>query len=93
MTEVKVPIQELRERLDECLGRVRAGEVILITEGGAPVARVSPARRHPRLDERLRQLKADGEVMWGGGRFAPVRQPAELTGDGAVSALLVEDRG
>ena len=93
MTEVRVPIQELRDRLEECLGRVRAGEVLVITEGGAPVARLSPPQRHPRLKERLHELRAEGEMAWGGGRFEPVLHPAELTGAGAVSALLIEDRG
>jgi len=60
-----ITVHELRERADELLDRVAAGETITITRDGTPVAELRPlAATKPTLTmdeilERFRQLEPD----------------------------------
>lgn len=48
---VAVGIKELRENLRSYLERVKAGEDVLVTERGKPIARLTPHGRASRRDE------------------------------------------
>ncbi len=48
---VKVGVRELRENLRSWLERVKAGDQIVITDRGKPVARVTSAEPLSRLEE------------------------------------------
>jgi prevent-host-death family protein len=49
---VRVGVRELRAKLSHYLDRARAGEEIVITERGKPVARLSGPSRYDELVER-----------------------------------------
>ena len=53
-----VGVRELRENLRAYLARVKAGEEIVVTERGKPVARVAPADP----SDPLERLIAEGRV-------------------------------
>lgn len=84
--------RELKTRLGTYLARVRAGETILVTDRGTPVAELRPvgALDDP-LDEALRKLAAEGVVTLPAEdapapSFEPVRPRTASTGSRAVSA-------
>ncbi len=93
---MEVSVRELRDNLSKCLRSVRAGEDIVITARGEPVARltaaVAPADPETEAIARLRaapwvQAGAGGAVD---GSSAPM--PWE-PGEKLLSDLVAEDRG
>jgi prevent-host-death family protein len=86
---IEVGIRELRADLSAWIKRVSAGEEILVTDRGKPVARVTPATGHRKLDE----LIAAGKVTpakrpWRG----PLPKPIDLGPGVSVSDLVKEQR-
>jgi prevent-host-death family protein len=84
---LEVGIRELRADLSRLLRQVRAGEELLVTDRGKPVARILPATGPRKLD----RLIAEGRVTpaptpWRG----PVPKPVKTRG--AVSDLVGEQR-
>ena len=51
---VKVGIRELRENLRSWLDRVKAGDELIVTERGRPVARMNAIEAESRLEELIR---------------------------------------
>jgi prevent-host-death family protein len=90
---MEVPVRDLKSRLSEYLRRVRAGERVIVTERGRPIAELAPLRQEV-LDpeERMARLAEAGELQRPRGRgladFVPVRVRGR-----PVSATLIEDRG
>lgn len=84
-----VGVTEFRRDLKEWLSRVSAGEEIVITERGKPIARVSPVGLEERLARLVREgiltppLKPDTKVA-----SRPRVRPRE-----SVSELLIQMRG
>lgn len=80
-------IRELRADLSRFVKRVRAGEEILVTDRGKPVARLVPASGESKLD----RLVAAGLVT-------PARRPQtgqlpkRIKAKGTVSDLVAEQR-
>ena len=58
----RVPISELKAKLSEYLAGVRAGEEIIVTDRGRPVARIAPVAGPEERDSRLRMLVRTGQV-------------------------------
>ncbi len=60
-------VEDLRERLDEILQRVRAGERVEILENGQEIARIQGVRSSAEpplsLEEVLRQLEEEGVII------------------------------
>jgi len=93
---MQVGSRKLKNGLGAFLARVRAGETILITDRGRPVARLSPAQESARpektLEERLHELAANGQIY-----LAPQRgdrrpfRPARVKGK-PLSKVIIEDR-
>lgn len=87
-TSTEVGIRDLKNGLSKYLERVRAGEQVIVTDRGRPVARLSP------IDEstdRLADLVAAGVVR------APTRRTRRrpsrrIQAKGSVSDLVVEQR-
>lgn len=52
----RVPITELKARLSEHLEAVKAGEEIMVTDRGRPIARLSPIALQEQPDARIEQL-------------------------------------
>ena len=84
----EVGIRELKNRLSTYIERVRAGEEVIVTDRGRPVARLSALDA---ADDRLAELVAAGVVR------APDTRRRHLpdhriTGRGPVSDLVAEQR-
>lgn len=62
-------VAELKAQLSRYLSRVKAGEEILVTERGTPVARLVPVGASRPEHERLRDLERQGLLRLGSGRL------------------------
>ena len=88
-----VTIRDLKNRLSEYLRRVQAGEPVIVTDHGRPIARVvplEPADLTP--EQRLERMAEAGEVTppRGAGRMEWTR-PTRIRGR-PLSSTLLEDR-
>ncbi len=88
-------IGELKARLSAYLARVRAGEEVLVTDRGRPVARLVPVLSSDgEMDSELGELARAGVVRIGSGTlpsdFWDRERPEDR--DGAVRAALLDER-
>jgi prevent-host-death family protein len=60
-------VSEIKASLSEYLGKVKAGEDIMITERGRPIARIIPLRRDQQAVGQLEHLEKKGLVKIGSG--------------------------
>jgi prevent-host-death family protein len=89
----RATITEAKNGLSALIDRVKAGETILITERGVPVARLEPTIADD--DEgRLARLERAGIVRRGRGdpRWILDRPPTKTIDGSSVVELLIEDR-
>ena len=93
----RVPISKLKAKLSEYLEAVRAGEEIIVTDRGRPVARIAPVSGPEERESRLRMLVRTGQArppdVEGGidlELIAALRP--RVPGAGVVDALLEERR-
>lgn len=89
-------ITQAKNGLSALLDRVRAGESVLITDRGRPVARLEPATSLDSGDGRLLRLERAG-IVRPGSAAPPVatirrRAPRPVGSASAVAALLDERR-
>ncbi len=90
-------VAQLKARLSEYLSRVKAGEEVLVTDRGRPVARLVPVGHVPD-DEvelaRLRELEREGLVRLGSGGlpegFFEKERPADP--EGLLREAVLEER-
>jgi prevent-host-death family protein len=87
-SRVEVGIRDLKNNLSRYLERVRAGEDVIVTDRGHPVARLSSIDHST---DRLAELVAAGAVR------PPIettrrRPTARITAAGSVSDLVAEQR-
>ena len=80
-------VAELKARLSEYLSRVKAGEEVLVTDRGIPVARLVPVGAAPDDEAetaRLRAMEREGLVRLGSGKlpegFFEKERPADPEG-------------
>ncbi len=85
-----VGIRELKNQLSRYLKRVRAGERLLVTERGLPVAVISPPAATP-VDRRVETMLRHGMARWGGGKPRGARRPPRVKGP-SVAQAVIEDR-
>ena len=89
-------ISELKARLSEYLDRVKAGEEVLITDRGNPVARLLPVSRAGGGRDIMANMEKRGLVKLGSGKlprgFWEVPKP-EDPGGSVLQALLEEREG
>jgi len=89
-----VGIRELKARLSHYVKQAQAGERIVITDRGVPVAELSPARghQHVQIPLALQQLIAEGRATAPREPFTVVPvQPAKASR--TWQEILDEDRG
>ena len=86
----EIGIRALRERLGAVLSQVRAGESVIVTSNGEPIARIEPVR--PDVPEDVRDLLESGLAMWGGQPLEDF-DPVEITPGPSVSDILLAQRG
>ncbi len=58
----RASISTLKAKLSQYLDAVKAGEEILVTERGKPVARISPVSGEARQEERLERMIRAGQL-------------------------------
>jgi prevent-host-death family protein len=89
-------ITEAKNGLSALIDRVRAGESIVITDRGIPVAVLEPATTLVDVEDRLARLERAGVIRRGKGGppLELILQPGPRLKDGAsaVEALLEERR-
>lgn len=86
-------VVQLKARLSEYLRMVKAGNEVMITERGVPVARVVPLDETERKSTRRARLSRAGLLKPGRGRLPKwFLSPPEGTRSGVVDALLAERR-
>jgi prevent-host-death family protein len=88
---VSAGIAQLKARLSEYLARVKAGEEVVVTDRGRPVAKLVPAFD---ADERLRELERQGLIRIGTGKLPPgfFDMPRPTSGKSVLEALIEERR-
>lgn len=90
MRERRVGIRDLRSRLSEYLGEVRAGTKIVVTDHGRQVARIVPETDDS--EQTLAALRSAGTIMWSGRRLKKTKPGVRVRGAGTVSDLVIENR-
>lgn len=89
-----VSIAELKARLSEYLAAVRAGEDVIVTDRGRPIARLTGLAGEAGLSSRLEELGRAGLVRPASlpvdKAFLEAPRPADPEGRGM--AVLLEDR-
>ncbi len=73
----RVSITELKAKLSQYLDAVKAGEDVIVTERGRPVARIGRVGGERRQEGRLAQLIRTGQVR-------PPREPGSAADPGAL---------
>jgi len=79
------PIADLKARLSRFLKRVQAGEEILVTDRGTPVARLVPVRAETPGEEPLAELERLGQLRRGTGRLPQGFWSLPRPGDASAS--------
>lgn len=85
----RVGVRELRQNLSVYLDRVRAGEVLEVTERGKPVARLTPP---PTGEEWLDRLIAEGKARPPRRSWESLPPPVKLEGPMPITEALEEQR-
>ena len=88
-------VSELKALLSTYLARVKAGEEVVVTERGTPVAKLVPIPRAADAEtDRMRRLEREGLVTIGGEQLPSEFWEQPLPADHADSVLkaLLEDR-
>jgi prevent-host-death family protein len=90
----RATITEAKNGLSALIDRVKAGETILITDRGVPVARLEPSLPVDDWDARLTRLERQGLIRRGRGDIRKILdRPLVKTLDGSsVVELLLEER-
>ena len=87
-------VSELKARLSEFLGQVKAGSEVLITDRGKPVARLVPISGATTGKESLSTLEKQGLIKVGSGKlpknFWMMPRPEDR--QGVVLKALLEER-
>lgn len=63
------PVAKLKASLSEYLRRVKAGEEVIVTERGKPIARLSSLERAAALPQHLVAMERQGRIKLGSGRL------------------------
>ena len=85
-------VREFRARLSRYLKRVVAGQRLVVTNRGRPVAIVQPVEG-PTNTEWIRRLVAAGRASWGGGKPKGAPRPIVAKPGRSASDIVSADRG
>jgi prevent-host-death family protein len=91
MTEVTVGVRDLKAQLSEYLRHVKAGETVVITEHGRPIAQIMPVT--DTTEERIRRLVETGVILWNGERLPPFEPVVTNNSNTLISDIVSELRG
>ena len=90
MAELKVGTRELKNKLSEYLRRVKAGEIITVTDHGKSIGQIIPIK--PTLEERIQTMVEAGQVEWNGQKLPPYNPIIVNKSEKQLSDLVIEDR-
>jgi prevent-host-death family protein len=89
-------VSKLKASLSEYLRRVKAGEEVLVTERGRPIAKLSPAPSSQTLPQHLIEMERHGLIKLGSGElpkgFWDLPRPKDPKGS-ILKAVLEEREG
>ena len=85
-----VGVRTLREHLSQVLADVEAGEVVVVTKAGQPMAKIGPVQ--PVAPPEVRRLLESGRATWGGQPLEPLEAVAIAPGP-PVANILLDQRG
>jgi prevent-host-death family protein len=87
-------ISEIKARLSEYLDQVKAGEEVLITDRGKPVARLSPLAKTRSVATSVLFLEKQGLIRLGSGKLPKNigTFPRPTDDEGLVLRALLEER-
>jgi prevent-host-death family protein len=88
-------ITEVKNGLSALIDRVKAGESIVVTDRGIPVAVIEPVTEHVDLDDRLARLERAGIIRRGKGKvpLELLRTPGPTPKDGmSIVDAVIEER-
>ncbi|MGI8926052.1 MAG: type II toxin-antitoxin system Phd/YefM family antitoxin [Tepidiformaceae bacterium] len=89
---VTVGVREFKAHLSEYLRRVKAGEVVVITDRGRPVGRLIPeATGASEVEAKAWEMVAAGKADWNGQRLRDFK-PVEGAPGVLVSDVVVQER-
>lgn len=89
-----VGIRELKAHLAEYIRRAERGESITVTDRGRAVARIGPEPAGtPTIEERLKQLVAEGVLEWSGEPLPDIEPVARAKPGFSVADIVIEQRG
>jgi prevent-host-death family protein len=87
-------VSEIKARLSKYLTRVKAGEEVLITDRGTPIARLSPISRSRTMKDAMTSMEKRGLIRLGSGKlpkdFWKIPKPEDP--EGLILRALLEDR-
>jgi prevent-host-death family protein len=86
-----VGIRELKTHLSRYLRRVRAGNRLVITERGQPIASLEPIEPTAEVNWAY-ALVAAGRARWSGGKPRGLHPRVRIKGKKTVSDAVIEDR-
>ena len=86
-----VGIRQLKNQLSRYLKRARAGERLVVTERGEPVAVIAPPPTSA-ADHRIEAMIRLGLARWAGGKPRGTKRPPRVKGQ-LIAAAVIEDRG
>ena len=90
---VSVGVREFKNHMGEYLRRVKAGEIVELTQRGTPVARIVPAQPpEEAVEARIRELVAQGKAHWSGRRLTPHEPVGPVRSGVSLSDLIVQER-
>jgi prevent-host-death family protein len=90
MVEVSVGIREIKSHLSAYLRRVKAGQIITITNHGKAVGQIVPIK--PLVEERIQSMVATGLADWNGQKLGPYQPVVKNRGERPLSGLVTKDR-
>ena len=86
---ITVGIREIKNRLSEYLRKAKAGEQVLVTERGKPVAVIT--RPGGVVEERIESMIRERQAIWRGGKPRGSRKAPKIKGPSVADAV-IEDR-
>ena len=87
-------VSRLKASFSEYLLKIKAGEEIIVTERGKPIAKLVPIARSGRIPERLHEMEREGLVSVGKGKLPKGfwKSPRPRDAKGSVLKALLEER-
>ncbi len=92
------PVSELKATLSEQLARVKAGEEVVVTERGKPIAKIVPlSGEHMGLSAHMSELARNGLISLGTGKISKdiwkLPRPSDKQGRGLQALIDERERG